>query len=266
MKFGLYRNNIIQFLLMCSAWFACTVVYGQDAEFIWAEDGQNSSRIVLSTFKDGAWQPGEKIIEDENWNLLPTLGADSGENKIAVWSTVEADRSLLKYTIKRQGQWLPAKILTDTLKTNLAPIVVFDSNDVCWVFWSANDDDDDDIFMSKFEAGVWLTPERVNSDNDVPDILPDAGMDNNNNIWVSWKTLTDDGYVTTSKSYSKFNSQKMARSQALSVQQIEQIKSRSILDHPIQPPPFFKSLSRASFYYPDDKKHPTRVIQGNLGS
>ena len=96
--------------------------------------------------------------------------------------------------------------------------------------------------------------------------LPEAGMDDSGNVWVSWQTLTGDGYVNVSKSFSANDKKIMRISNSISIQQIEQLKSKSNSDHSMQPPAFFKSLSRASFYFPGDNKRPSRTVKGNLGS
>jgi len=266
MKFGIILFNHSKFIVFCLIFSLSTIAWGQQAEFVWSEENETGSRIILSVYQNGVWQPGENIVEDENWNLLPTLGADSKNHKLAVWSMVEDERSILKYSIERDGQWQAAQVLTDQMTTNLAPVVVFDNKDICWVFWSANNGDDDDIYMSTLTTGKWSPPVRVNDDNDGPDILPEAGLDDAGNVWVSWQTLTGDGYVSVSKSFSASDKKTNRISNSMNIQQIEQLKSRSKSDQSMQPPAFFKSLGRASFYFPGDRKRPTRSVNGNLGS
>lgn len=265
MDIGIFRQNKTTPVIFCLL-LVCTIAYGQEAEFIWSEEDQYGTQILMSTYRDGVWQPGEKIIDDTNLNILPTMGMNSKKQKLAVWSAVSETGSILKYSVKSGDSWQASQILTNQMSTNLAPVVVFDNNDICWVFWSANNNNDDDIYMSRLTTGTWSLPVRVNDDNDDPDILPEAGMDDSGNVWVSWQTLTGDGYVNVSKSFSANDKKIMRISNSISIQQIEQLKSKSNSDHSMQPPAFFKSLSRASFYFPGDNKRPSRTVKGNLGS
>ena len=239
-------------------------VYAQQAQFVWSEDGANGSRLLISEYNNGNWKPGEVIVEDSHWNLLPALGADSKNDKMVVYSTIESNGSVLKYAMKRGQNWESPQVLSNTMKTNLAPVVVFDDSDVSWVFWAANNGDDDDIYVSRFINGAWSEPQMVNEDNNVPDILPEAGQDEAGNIWVSWQSLTDNGYETRTKSFAKRSSLKMSAAQGMSLQQIQQSKSRSDLTHQMAPPKEFKSRGRASFYFPDDKQRPSKAVKGNL--
>ena len=264
MNFGLYRDNKIHSFLLCVALFVCTVAYGQEAEFIWAQEDQNSSRIVLSSLKNGVWQPAQKIVDDSNLNILPAMGMNSKHHKLVVWSAVSINGSMLKYSINNGGSWQRAEILSKQMSTNLAPVVVFDNNDICWVFWSANNGDDDDIYVSKFINGEWTTAEMVHQDNDAPDILPQAGQDENGNVWVTWQHLQSDGYVERSHSFEIQSRRRMAQISALKVETIKQMKQRSDLANTIKPPASFKARSRATLYFPNNKIRPSMPVDGNL--
>ena len=239
-------------------------IWAQDAQFIWAEDDSNGSRILLSQHKNGVWQPAEKIVDDNKLNILPTIGSDQKGHKLAVWSMVDGSNSVLKYSIKHGTRWSTPRVLADEMSTNLAPTVVFDSNDVCWVFWSANNNDDDDIYVSKFAAGVWSQAKMVNADNDVPDILPEAGLDDNGNIWVSWQQLQENEYVEVTKSYERLSRKVMSSRNAVSMKQIKQMKLHSEARNPLKPPSFFKGRSRATMHFPNDHSRPLRSVIGNL--
>ena len=244
--------------------FLVTPAVAQTAEFVWSEDSLNGSKILLSEYENGQWQPAENVVEDSNWNILPTLGSSSKNQKLAVWTMLEGDKSSLKYSIKKAGKWTAPRLLTDVLQTNLAPVVVFDNRDVCWVFWSANNgDDDDDIYMSRFSKGNWSAPEQVNAPNDVPDILPEAGLDEAGNVWVSWQSLSDEGYVDVTRSFEQSSQRGLSPAQAMNMSKIKQLKSRSNSTHGMQPPESFNSLGRASFHFPGDKQRPSKTVQGN---
>ena len=239
-------------------------MWAQDAEFIWAEEDSSGSRILLSQHKNGSWQPAEKIIEDSKLNILPVIGSDTKGQRLVVWSTVEGADSVLKYSAKRGNRWSAPQTIPSQMTTNLAPVIIFDENDICWVFWSANDGDDDDIYVSKLAQGIWSKPEMVHKDNDTPDILPEAGQDDNGNIWVSWQQLREQGYVEVSTSFDSRGGRKLATNNSILAEEIKKLKVSSDIEQLIKPPSFHRSLGRASMYYPNNKNRPSRSVKGNL--
>ncbi len=173
---------------------AASPLLAADAEFIWAENDFLGSTLYMSTYQDGAWGEKEPIFSDENLNILPALGSDSEGEHLAVWVTLDPHgRSVLKYSRQEGNSWTEPEILWDGFKENLAPVVLIDTADTPWVFWSANDGDDDDIYMSCYTGDSWSAPRQVNEENDVPDILPQTGLNQSGEIVVRWQQLGDDG-------------------------------------------------------------------------
>ena len=264
MNFGFFCATKTNTTLIGLLLSICMTASGQEAEFIWAEEDLNGTRIVMSSYRGGVWQPGEKIIDDKNLNILPAMGMSRKNQKLAVWSTVSAAGSILKYSLKRGNSWQPAKILSNTMSTNLAPVVVFDNDDIAWVFWSANDGGDDDIFVSKLINGNWTAANRVHADNVVPDILAEAGQDENGNIWVTWQQLQNNAYVEQSQSFELSSKRAMAQASALNTEKLQQLKQRSDKVNSIEPPEFFKARSRATLYFPNNKTRPSMPVDGNI--
>ena len=62
MNFGFFRISNTYF---CIDLPAVTVValfaYAQEAEFIWSRENGSGTEIILSSYKDGAWQTGESV-------------------------------------------------------------------------------------------------------------------------------------------------------------------------------------------------------------
>jgi len=228
-----------------------------EAEFIWAEDHPDGSRIYTSEYREGEWQEKTLIADGENLNFLPALGSDSKANRLAVWVTVDANGdSVLKFSFKREGDWQYPRILSNLFKTNLAPVIIFDSQDRAWVFWSANDGNDDDIYMSHQANNHWTQPVEINSDNDVPDILPKAGLDESDNIWVSWQQLQDD--MTYREVSKKLVDGQWIGSQKHQIKSHEDKREFDLLT----PPPFFQGGSRATFHFPNNKRNQSTTIIG----
>ena len=227
-----------------------SVVIG--AELIWSEVKNNGSAIYSSVYKEGAWGEKKKLVSDNNLNILPTLSESNSGKKMIVWSRILQEGSNLNYTvIDTQGNQKRGSLETP-FATNLAPVVIHDSNNTPWLFWSANDGGDDDIYMSRFVSERWTKSIRVNEENDVPDILPEVGMDKNGCVWVSWMQMNNDKYVELAKSFGKSMSSSGCGHQSTVVQQRGQIRKTSKELGPIEIPDHIKPTGRATFFYKDD--------------
>jgi hypothetical protein len=227
-----------------------------EIDFVWSEDNPNGSIIYYSRYEDGKWKEKTIITGDEELNILPALGSDSRGKRLAVWTTVDANGgSVLKYSIKENADWQSPEILSSVFNTNLAPVVIHDFDDRAWVFWAANDGADDDIYPSHWEKNHWTQPLMINNDNDVPDILPRAALDESNHLVVYWQQLQDDlMYREVSKKLIDGEWVKM---------QTDRVVKGTAYNEPghLTPPPFFNSKSRATFHFPNNRKNPSISIQ-----
>lgn len=250
---GLVMIKIIVFILFVMS----SAVTADEIEFIWSEDNPDSSAIYFSRYQNGAWQEKTMIAGDGKLNILPALGSDSKKNHLAVWATVDkGGGSVLKYSINEKDSWHSSRILSDLFKTNLAPVVIFDFNDRAWVFWAANDGTDDDIYATHWGKNHWTHPIRINNDNDVPDILPRATLDESNHLVVYWQQLQKN---LTYREVSK----RLVDGKWIKAQTNDTISRNASHGHAnLNPPPFFKSTSRATFHFPNDRKNPSATIQG----
>ena len=190
----IHNRSFILWLLLLVATASSSLA--AEAEYIWTENDFPGTTLYMSTYQNGAWGAKETILTDENFNILPALGSDSAGNHLAVWVTlIPRGGSVLRYSWQQGDGWTEPDILWDGFRENLAPVLLFDAADTPWVFWSANDGDDDDIYAASYKNGSWGHPKRIHSDNDVPDILPQAHLGQSGEIVVNWQQLgTDDLY------------------------------------------------------------------------
>ncbi len=244
------RSVILWLLLVVMLMTTASPLLAADAEYIWAENDFPGSTLYISTYQNGAWGEKEPIFSDENLNILPALGSDSKGNYLAVWVTLmPGGRSILKYSWQEGNGWTEPDILWNGFKENLAPVVLFDAADTPWVFWSANDGGDDDIYMSFYTGNSWSTPRQVNKDNDVPDILPLTTLDENGDVVVVWRQMQSDAaYKEMSKVLTD-----VSQTSPL-VKNKKFIKSRTASDVTPEsiPNPPFEGNSRSTIHYPGD--------------
>lgn len=179
--------------------FLCNNV--QSSELIWAENDGDVSGIYHSEIKGGSIGVKKTLIESDGVNILPSISIDGNGNTTVVWSNIVVQNTILNYLIiKADGSKLGGLIQTG-FSTNLAAVVIHDSFNTPWLFWSANNGGDDDIFVSRFIENNWTVPLLVHSKNNFVDMLPQAGMDSDGTVWVSWQQMNDGTYRKMIKTF-----------------------------------------------------------------
>lgn len=98
-------------------------------------------------------------------------------------------------------------------------------NGTYYLFFAANTNDDDDIFMSIFIDGSWSSPIMVHPDNTVPDILPHPNLVDGE-LSVSWQQYDGDQYVL----------------------------QRQLIDSPLEPTPTYEFQKRLPQHLPGKAK------------
>ena len=236
------------------------------AEFCWSEEFEGGSRIVHSTYRAGAWGGKRTVHSDGDLNILPSIAAAPNGDLVVVWTAFDRNRFSLKYSLGYgtgpELNWSAARVLTDKLSTNLAPLVIHDRSSTFWVFWTANDGDDDDVYQSRLGAGGWSPPVRVHAQNKTPDILPLAGLSESGAMWLRWDRLQ--GNLIGRESTVFVISPDDAVTPNFGEEQIEELRQRQLAVLRLDPPPAFRSRSRASMYLAEDPLLPARLFDGNL--
>lgn len=86
------------------------------------------------------------------------------------------------------GVWGPPEPVTDPGQRVLGTAVAIDGDGRAWIFWSARDGDNWDIFARARTGGTWAAPVRVSTAKG-SDVLPRATTDAKGRAWVTWQSL-----------------------------------------------------------------------------
>lgn len=228
-----------------------------EAEMIWSENIGHKNTIFLNRYHEGRWMAPESIAESERLSILPAIGSDGEGNRLALWVEIQNDnRSLLKYRFFKNQKWSSAETMPGQQNENLAPVVVYDAFRHPIVFWSSNDgENDDDIFMARWNANGWESPKRINDENDVPDILPQAGMDRESSVWLCWKHLTESNEYADSCRIIGQNGEIKETSRTDITAEIVSDTAQ------IEAPPFKFGKSRATIHFPGNRKNQSITIR-----
>lgn len=233
-----------------------------EAELVWSKSKNQGMSIQYAAYVNGKWQAAQTLINDGAINILPTLTSDGSQNKLMVWVVLEEGNvSTLHYKFKTTGNWGESRKFPFNFKTNLAPVVICDKENVFWLFWAANNGNYDDIYSSCWKDGRWNSPLKINSDNAVPDILPDAWLDKVGRVWVSWQQMDSKGYYHQMERGIQLSD----RTDGLEMTAIQRVKRRKraeTFDHSMSLPDNFKAKGRSVIHFPKDGLRQSKTIQG----
>lgn len=94
------------------------------------------------------------------------------------------------FVAQTDGAWGQPEPVTETGQRVLGTAVAVDGDGRAWVFWSARDGDNWDIFARARSAGKWSSPIRVSGAKG-SDVFPTATTDAKGRAWVAWQSLGD---------------------------------------------------------------------------
>lgn len=165
----------------------------KDVDLLWVDIGQ-PNQIMHSSFSNHEWTEPEAIYSSNT--PLTSIGfvKDLNGVEILVWSEQIKTRSVIMKMQRSNAQkpWSQAKLFINFGRENLASSMVVDKANQVWLFFSSNQGDLDDVYLSKRSESGWSSPIKVNSKNKVPDIQPHAKLDKNGDVLINWRSYDFD--------------------------------------------------------------------------
>lgn len=166
-----------------------------DGHIVWSQTSVNRYNLKMSSKHNNQWSAPEMIEESEKPIIVPTLSAKQGGDMFAAWTELNGDKGRIRYKLKRNGAWESSQELMTATSSDMAPASIIDSYGILWIVWSGTDETGDDIYFSRWIGDRWQTPQRVNTKDEWPDILPSITVDRSNRITTSWLGYNGERYV-----------------------------------------------------------------------
>ncbi len=169
------------------------------AEVVWVSEARpHSSTTELSEYVinyrdyDGeVWRDSDTVLySSENGLVTPSIFSLSSSEKMLVWSELFADRTSLMYKHFVGGEWKEAKLLSEVGVENLGASMATSLSGQLWVFWAAHQNDNDDIYQSRYDGRSWSLAKRVHAKNEVPDYAAQGILNGDGALEVRWKSYS----------------------------------------------------------------------------
>lgn len=194
--------------VICLLVLACCVVLGQHPaaaavagpesprDMVWSASDGHNQRIYFSSFANGSWSVPVRVNSDNGDHYAPCIDRAVNGTRHLVWAAYDEYGQTIQHAVLANGKLSAAERLPFLPATSGAPFVAVDDRGRVWVVFLGNDGEDDDIYWTRLENGIWTESRRVHADNNTPDIHPYVEITRDDNVVVTWQGYRDDGYVT----------------------------------------------------------------------
>ena len=197
------KFSLVAILMAAMSFFSSSLhAVNDDIALVWQAQGEKSFDIFYSNFVNDEWTEPFAVTQNKLNDATPAIVGDAQGNHWVMWSEANGELATsLVYRVKEAGEnsWSDPKVFETGLESNSLPSLLRDKSGQIWCFWAGVDGEDDEIYYSRFIAGKWQKPTRINpQDNKVPDILPQPTLKDGKPS-VTWL-----GFDTTSRKYRHF--------------------------------------------------------------
>lgn len=236
--------------------FLALEVSASNAMLAWISEPELSeSQVNVQRLENEEWLDIDVVYRSKERNYSPAVGSNGKGDVLLVWSATSTIRSVLRSRLYRDGQWQDVEILSDQGGETTTPAIIFDRNNNATVVWVSDHNGLDDVYLKRWNANLaqWSSAEKVNSKNNVPDILPSLFLDRQGNIEVHWRSYDSgsEAYVQRSRVYQQKGSQ--SNDDAQSDVQTGQTTLRELSSSDITMPENWQgSIGRAMLHFPDN--------------
>ena len=170
-------------LILLSSFLVAAVVPGKifageksicpnSSGMVWSDTDGNDEEIFFSSYENNKWSPPFQISDNDSTDYIPVAVTGNDCRTWVFWSRLGERVISLHYRVYFKGTWSEVKQLDTGMESNTAVTVLVGSDNKPWLVWAGFDGKDDDIFWSRWNGLGWSGPERVNVDDEYPDILP----------------------------------------------------------------------------------------------
>jgi hypothetical protein len=163
-------------------------------ELVWAASDGLRHEIYSSSCANREWTEPVKITDNNADNLHPVIDIAADGTKWLFWSAVRPDGISIEYAVNRQGEWGDPEKLPMEQHSAIAPSILLEAGGTVWLVWAGNDGGNDEIFFSRYLKGSWTEPALVHAANEVPDVKPEIGFNEEGAVEVSWLGFRDNQY------------------------------------------------------------------------
>lgn len=137
--------------------------------------------------KNAVWSEPLTVHESEHPIISSNLVTLSNGSQILIWSQHEKSKSTIRFKTKDplRDNWSEPDFLFKQGTENIG-LSTLRINQTVWAFWASTQHSLPDINYAIYANGRWGTASTLHPENNVPDLLPIASINEDNDIEVNW--------------------------------------------------------------------------------
>ena len=164
-------------------------------DLVWSQSDGLRYEIFSSTETNGEWSIPVQITDNNANNLHPVFDVEIDGTKWLFWSAVRPGGISVQYAVFKDNAWSEPQSLPLEQQSAITPSVLADKKGGIWLVWAGNDGGNDDIYFSRYHKNRWSDPQILHAANEVPDIKPEIGYNEEDRIEVTWIGFRDKAYT-----------------------------------------------------------------------
>jgi lysophospholipase L1-like esterase len=163
-----------------------------DYGIIWEEGQALTNHIYFALWTNHKFTSLQKVSQGTDFSFSPELDFDYGNNPWVTWiSYTDKTYKVCVKNLSTDETWF---LNSPSLSfASQAKIVVSGDNSI-WVFWVGQASGRDEIFARVLKDNSWSTSYKINKDNRMPHIFPDASLDTKGFPWLVWTSYDGQDY------------------------------------------------------------------------
>lgn len=163
-----------------------------DHGIIWEEGQALTNQIYFALWTNNKFASLQRVSEGSDFSFSPELDFDYGNNPWVTWIsyTAKTYKVCVKNLSTNETWFMNSPFLSCASQSK---IVVSGDNSI-WVFWVGQTSGRDEIFARVLKDNSWSAPYKINKDNRMPHVFPDASLDAKGFPWLVWTAYDGQDY------------------------------------------------------------------------
>lgn len=202
---------ILILLVSIFSHYAFRAYEADESAVVWYGSKGGEHMFIVRNRNNNVALETKQFFSDGPVNSPPVVVFDNKKRYFVVWTIRKHDSVQLAFRLIDGNRVKQPNFINPPLRYTMAPHMAVDPSGVIWLTFSGSNSNDDDIYVSSWSDGEWAPPQQVNTDDDLPDVLPVIGVGRTGEVWVRWHSFDGDRYR---QYYSSWNGVKWSPEQA----------------------------------------------------
>lgn len=248
-------NYVVKYsilLLLANSFSYSTNSFAANAMLTWISGLESGmTQVNVQRMYDDVWQPVEVVYQSRERNYSPSIGSNSIGEAMVVWTATSTVRSVTRALLFQNDNWQSVQVISNQGGQTTMPAVIFDQNNDAFVAWVSDHNGLDDVYLRRWfsDSNQWSEAEKVNRDNNTPDVFPNFEVEQNGDVSLLWQgiDLESGNYISMSRVY-----QVLGVESPLTLSSEKEHKELNYTDISM-PESWTGSVGAAVIHFPDNK-------------